>query len=111
MRHHRDRLVPVLREINAHPEQPLAVAAMAARTGYGPDHFARVFREVTGWAPKDYILHARIQRAAALLRESSHTVSQIATLLGYQDISFFSRQFRDRMGVSPGRFRLRRAKE
>ena len=53
------------------------------------------------------MIRQRMDRALVLLRESSHTVTQIAALLGYEDLGFFSRQFKARVGRSPDRFRRR----
>jgi len=62
---------------------------------------------VTGETPKDYMIRARLERAATLLRESSQTIGQIADALGYRDAGFFSRQFKQKLGFSPARFRCR----
>jgi iron complex transport system substrate-binding protein len=58
-----------------------------------------------GLSPKEFIVRVRMERAAALLRESSQTISEISDGLGYQDVGFFSRQFKQKFGISPARFR------
>jgi len=52
-------------------------------------------------------LRLRLERAVTLLRESSQTISQISDALGYRDVGFFSRQFKQKMGFSPAMFRKR----
>ena len=104
-RYHQKKLTKLISEIRDHPENDFKVKALAVQCGYSPDHFTRVFRTVTGCSPKEFAVNARMARAQALLRESSHTVSQIADLLGYQDLGFFSRQFKARLGVSPTELR------
>lgn len=104
-RHHRDMVLDVASQINEEPRDVPSVAELAKRVGYSADHFARVFRDVTGSSPREFIVQARINRARILLTESSLTVSQIAHALGYEDIYFFSRQFKAKTGVSPTGFR------
>lgn len=82
-----------------------AIADLAAQAGYSPDHFSRVFRDIMGQSPRDYLVNARIDRARQLLSESSLTVSQVADALGYRDVYFFSRQFKQRTGQSPTQYR------
>jgi len=65
---------------------------------------------MTGQSPKEFMIKQRMGRALALLRESSHTVTQIADLLGYQDLGFFSRQFKENIGISPDHIRQRGVK-
>ncbi len=84
------------------------VEELAADMGYTPDHFIRVFRKIAGVTPGEYLIQCRITSAQGLLRQSSHSVGQIAELLGYCDIYAFSKQFRKRTGMSPSGYRKRR---
>jgi len=104
-RHHQQVLAPVLAAIHAQPERRFTVKELAARAGYSVDHFVRLFRVRTGLSPKEFMVRRRLDRATALLKGSSHTVTQIADLLGYQDLGFFSRQFKTYLGTSPDHFR------
>ena len=106
-RHHQLTLAPVIAMMREKPERRFTVGELSARTGYSSDHFLRVFRSLTGDSPKEFMIRQRIERALALLKESSHTVTQIAEILGYDDLGFFSRQFKARVGLSPDRFRRR----
>ena len=105
--HHKLMLTPVIALLRDHPERRFTVDELAAKTGYSTDHFVRLFRAMTGEAPKEFTIRLRMARALALLKESSHTVTQISDQLGYQDLGFFSRQFKECIGVSPDRFRRR----
>ena len=104
-KHHRERIDRASASMRERLTSPPTMRELAAESGYSADYFARIFRQVTGLSPKEFIVRARMERAAALLRESSQTVSQISDALGYQEISFFSRQFKQKFGVSPARFR------
>lgn len=91
--------------IDERPARRWSVRELAERAGYGVDHFARVFKSVLGVTPGEYCIRARIERARSLLESSEMTVSQIADALGYADVFFFSRQFRQRTGMPPGAWR------
>ena len=80
-------------------------AALAKRLGMGYTLFRRCFREYNGMAPLEYQIALRLRRAMHLLESSSVPVSQIAEETGFQSLSYFSKFFHDRTGVSPTIFR------
>lgn len=87
------------------PEQRWDVGRLAREAGCSVRHYARLFKKTTGRAPRDFIVEARVERARHLLRNPDRSVTEIAEVLGYSDVFLFSRQFKARTGVSPGRFR------
>lgn len=109
--HHRDVILRVAAQMRENPGRVPPIAALARMAGYSVDHFSRVFLKVTGRRPQDYAIEARVGRARQLLAESELTVGMIAEALGFQDIFYFSRQFRRQTGQTPTEFRrgLRRA--
>lgn len=94
-------------QIRERPGDDWRVATLAARAGITPQHLGRLFRELTGRSPKEYVLEARIQAARAYLRGSSLPVKRIAAELGFHDEFHFSRQFSQRLGASPSAYRSR----
>ncbi|MBI4977628.1 MAG: helix-turn-helix transcriptional regulator [Spirochaetes bacterium] len=88
-------------------EEPAGIDIGACARDYGctTDHLIRVFKRATGVTPVDYLVRERVERAKDLLLYSSHSVDEIAGLLGYSDIYYFSRQFKERTGSSPTAFR------
>jgi transcriptional regulator GlxA family with amidase domain len=103
--HHRDVVLEAAAQIRESPGRVPTIAALAKRAGYSVDHFSRVFLKVTGARPQDYAISARIDRARQLLSESNLTIGMIAEALGFRDIFFFSRQFRQKTGQTPTEFR------
>ncbi len=91
--------------IDRSPGSRLDVAKLARSAGLSRDHFTRVFKRVAGRTPEDYAVERRMERARALLSFSNSSVSEIAAELGYSSLFFFSRQFKERNGVSPKLFR------
>ena len=103
--YHRDGMRRVAAQIRENPGRVPAVAALARNAGYSVDHFSRVFLKVTGQRPQDYIIQMRVERARQLLAESDLTIGMVAAALGFQDIFYFSRQFRQQTGQTPSEFR------
>jgi AraC-like DNA-binding protein len=87
----------------------LSVRCLARDAGMSAYHFLRVFRQVAGTTPHQFVLRMRLHRAALRLRRSSEAISAIAFDCGFGDLSTFNHRFRRIMGVSPGEYRARRA--
>ena len=68
----------------------------------------RKFREWTGTPLHEWAVQGRIARARAYLGETDLPIGAIAEKLGYNDVYFFTRQFRERVGVPPGAYRKSR---
>ena len=67
--------------------------------------FLRNFKQVTGKSPMQYILNIRINNAVSLLESTDYNVTEIATIIGYDNPLYFSRIFTKQKGVSPSAFR------
>jgi AraC-like DNA-binding protein len=83
------------------------VAVVAKKLGFSYETFRKKFRAAVGFAPGQFHLDARIDRAAALLHQGKHTVKEIAAQLNFCDEFYFSRCFKRRFGQSPRAFRQR----
>jgi len=103
--HHYEVAMRSAARICESPAEILSVAQLASEAGYSADHFSRVFLSATGLRPQDYLIKARIDRARQLLAESDLTIGEIATRVGFSDIFYFSRLFRQRTGQPPSAFR------
>ncbi|MHC5174409.1 AraC family transcriptional regulator [Serratia rhizosphaerae] len=91
--------------INEHLEQPLLLGELAAQAGLSEFHFARMFKHDTGLAPHQYVMRARLQRAAHLLRQGVLPVTQIALACGFSSASHFSNRFKAYYGMTPQQMR------
>lgn len=65
----------------------------------------RILTAATGMSLKNYLIDLRLKKAGELLKYSNKSMSEIAELCGYQSSIFFSRQFKQKMGVTPLHFR------
>lgn len=78
---------------------------LAAITGYSVRYFIKIFTKVYGMAPLQYILNLRIQYAAYLLEHGEKSVTEVALESGFNDSSYFARQFRNIVGMTPREYR------
>lgn len=83
-----------------------SVDAMSADMLMSRMNLYRRLREATGQAPTDFIRNIRLERAAHLLRHSSHSVNEVADLVGFAYASYFAKCFKERFGVSPKDYQL-----
>jgi len=88
---------------NAHDDIDLGDAAREA--GVSPFHFLRLFAATIGVTPHQYLIRARLRRAARRLGEEDTPVTEIAYDVGFADLSNFTRTFTRAAGVSPLKFR------
>lgn len=101
----RRRAVEAALWIDAHAEDPIDLETAARAAGLSPFHFLRLFAKVLGVTPHQYLVRARLRRAARLLPDASRSITDIAFAVGFGDLSNFVRTFRRAAGVSPRAFR------
>lgn len=85
--------------------EPLGVDDMAAAAGLSRAHFSREFRRAFGESPHAYLLTRRLERAAALLRNTDRSVADICLSVGLQSIGSFTTSFGRAFGLSPTAYR------
>ncbi|MFC0628008.1 AraC family transcriptional regulator [Kribbella deserti] len=83
------------------PGRQWTVAELAARAALSRAQFTRRFTKQFGASPAQYVIQARVDRAHQLLNETSMSVTQVAAALGYTDVPYFSRQYKQRTGRTP----------
>ncbi|WPJ96179.1 helix-turn-helix transcriptional regulator [Coraliomargarita algicola] len=84
------------------------VEELAAEANLSRIHYGRCFRELTNESPNRYLILKRVERACVLLAQTDWAVDAVAQSIGYNDIYFFSRQFRKVMGCTPTQYREHR---
>lgn len=84
---------------------PLTLKQLASEAGLTPQYFCRVFRQVTGRTPIDYLNYYRIECAAELLCATDESITEISLQCGFDDLNYFIRLFRQYKGMTASRFR------
>jgi AraC-like DNA-binding protein len=77
-----------------------SLTSTAREIGMSTFYFARVFRELVGQSPHQYLLRARLAHAARLLRKEA-SVTEAALSSGFGNLSHFTRTFQSHFGVAP----------
>jgi AraC-like DNA-binding protein len=85
--------------------EPLSVDDLARAAALSRAHFIREFRRAFGESPHSYLLTRRLERAAAMLRTTDRSVTDICLAVGLQSLGSFTTSFTRTYGVSPTAYR------
>jgi AraC-like DNA-binding protein len=85
--------------------EPLEVEDLAKAAGLSKAHFSREFRRTFGESPYVYLLTRRLERAAALLRNTDYSVAEICLEVGLQGVGSFTTSFKRMYGMTPTAYR------
>jgi AraC-like DNA-binding protein len=91
--------------VDARYHEPLDVPTLARAAHLSPAHFSREFRRAFGETPHQYLLTRRLERAAELLRNTDHPVSDICFEVGLTSVGSFTTSFRRVYGITPTEYR------
>ncbi|HEY2386380.1 MAG TPA: AraC family transcriptional regulator [Candidatus Binatia bacterium] len=101
----RRRAVEAALWIDEHSHEPVDLSRTAGEVGLSAFHFLRLFADVLGVTPHQYLVRSRLRHAARMLADDTGSITDIAFDVGFGDLSNFVRTFRRAAGVSPRRFR------
>ncbi|AKD54901.1 helix-turn-helix transcriptional regulator [Spirosoma radiotolerans] len=93
----RDQLVSCL-------AKPSSISELTRVAGMNALKMRTLFKQVFGQGIYDYYQHVRMQEAARLLRIPNHSVAEVGSQLGYENLSHFSRVFEKHIGQKPKKF-------
>lgn len=101
----RRRAVETALWIDANSHRPIDLEDAAAQAGISPFHFLRLFSDVLGVTPHQYLVRSRLRHAAWRLANDDSPITDIAYDVGFNDLSNFVRTFHRAAGASPQKFR------
>ncbi len=93
------------RYFNEHYNTAISIEDYAASRGMSTSWFIRSFKDFTGSTPMQYILSIRMSSAQNLLETTDYNMTEISSIVGYENPLYFSRLFKKQNGVSPSEFR------
>ena len=102
---HASALRKAERFIWEHYTRKISLREIAGVSGLSAPYFSTVFKEEMGENLSNYLNRLRVEKAAAMLRETEMPISEIALACGFEDQSWFSKIFKNYMNCSPGKFR------
>lgn len=95
----------VTKYVQANLTKDLTLEDLAEQTGYSPYHFARLFRQVSGDTPHQFVIRQRVKEAQHLLRNTDLPIAQIAVETGFTHQSHLTRVFKRFVSTTPKAFR------
>jgi AraC-like DNA-binding protein len=101
----RRRAVETALWIDAHSHQAIGLDDAAGQAGISPFHFLRLFSQVLGVTPHQYLVRSRLRHAARRLADDDSAITDIAYDVGFADLSNFVRTFHRAAKISPLKFR------
>ncbi len=99
------RYKKIISYMEEHYQETLSLQQLSELVGCNSQYLCRFFREIAGISPVQYLLSYRIDRACVLLAHSMQSVTDIALICGFDNISYFIRKFREVKGCTPGEYR------
>lgn len=90
--------------IDAHLCEKISLKQLANAAGYSPWHSARIFKELSGRTPFDYIRALRLSKAALVLRDEEHKIIDVAFDFVFDSHEGFTRAFSKEFGLSPKKY-------
>lgn len=98
-------LTELRRDIHNNPGYPWSVQAMAESVHLSSGYLQALYKEAFGISCMNDVIQCRVRFAKDQLIHSPHTIAEISSLCGYNNVEHFSRQFRKITGLSPKAFR------
>jgi AraC-like DNA-binding protein/quercetin dioxygenase-like cupin family protein len=102
---HGGKLAELMERIEAEPSANWTNTTIAEKMNLSVDHTAKLFKQIAGMPPSEYVQSIRHREARRLLRESDQSIENVGILIGYSDIHYFSRIFSRHEGISPREYR------
>jgi AraC family transcriptional regulator, arabinose operon regulatory protein len=88
-----------------HLHENLGLNQLSSYFNYSASRFSHLFKKKTGYAPIDYFIQLKMQKASQQLDFTEKTVKEIASDMGFDDPYYFSKRFRKIFGMSPSQYR------
>lgn len=85
------------------PFNRYASVELASKFGLSDSQFYKVFKSIYGISPNQFIIDNKLIAARSLLEDEGISVKEVAFISGYESVSSFSRQFKNRFGIRPGK--------
>lgn len=102
--HKKNNIIPILHYIEAN-YKTTSLTETAAFFNMNPNYLSNLLKKHTGSSYKELLQQQRINNAKYLLKNSTLSITEIADYVGYQNISFFYKLFKEYVGCLPGEFR------
>ena len=93
--------------LGEHFGEEIKLSQLAGEFSYSTDHMIRIFKQHFQMTPHQYLIEVRTSEAKRLLLSTDWPMDQIASAAGFRDLTAFYRDFKQKTGISPGKWRRR----
>lgn len=100
-----ERMQPVLNYIHENYKEEISLITLAKILPMSEGQFCHTFKEVMNLSPIAYVIRYRILQSCTLLTETDWKIADIARNIGFNNISYFNREFIKAIGCSPSKYR------
>lgn len=100
-----DRVCKMLSYIEGHYMNQIQIKQIADSAFISSRECLRIFQNVIGTSPKQYVIRLRIKKAKCLLSGTAMSISEISDCCGFQNQSYFTKTFREQLGITPAKYR------
>lgn len=100
-----NKLDKVLSYIESHYNEKISTMDLAGMCYFSEGYFCRFFKKVTGRTTAEYISEYRIRKASIMLKSTDSSISDIASMTGFEDANYFARVFKKLKGITPSEYR------
>jgi len=95
----------LMKTIQIRAADDLSLADLARELGVSKYHLSYRFKKAVGVTFRSYVLRARIERAKGLLQDGHQSVTDVAFMVGFNDLARFDKLFKRHMGLTPSAYR------
>jgi AraC-like DNA-binding protein/quercetin dioxygenase-like cupin family protein len=99
-----NRLEEIFEYVNNNYNKKISIGDIALKVGLTPNSFSRFFKKVTQRTFIDFVNEFKIGKSMELLAEKNNTIKEIMYLSGYNDLSYYSKQFKKYQGTTPSEY-------
>ena len=91
--------------MNLNYNKKLSLGKIASEAGYSVSRFVCLFKNYYKMSPIDYLLNDRIEKVKNIIAITNHSIAEIGYSVGFTDPLYFSKAFKERVGISPKKYR------
>lgn len=100
-----DKLKHLLSYVYSNYRESISIQNAAKICGFSTSHFMKIFKELTGESFSQYLLNYRLEMAAKQLQDTSNKIIDIAENTGFHNLSYFTRTFKKKYGLTPSAYK------
>lgn len=104
--HKKSKLITdILQYLDEHCSEDISLQMLAERFFVNPSYLSRLFKEEVGQIFTKYVMQLRVRKAQQLLKDTHLKIYEVSEAVGYSDVKYFNKIFKDFTGLTPAEYR------